>query len=483
MMDRAAPVPISELPVWADPPEAVEVLYRNALQSFSHKVIVLDDDPTGTQTVHGVPVYTDWSQESVLECFRDSSPVSYILTNSRSFTAAQTESVHRDIARRIAKAAAETKRKYVLVSRGDSTLRGHWPLETQVLAETLSDVEGVSFDGEVILPAFMEGRRFTFGDVHYVQDSDQLIPAGQSEFARDVTFGYRSSTLTDWCEEKSGGLHPAAQCISIALEDIRALNIEKIATQLIGAKSFAKIIVNAVCYQDLKVFFGAYAKALRAEKQFLFRSAASWVKVLGGISDRPLLSHEELVSDETLGGIVLIGSYVQKTTRQLEMLQNSDLPLRYMEFHAGLVQEKECLAGEVDRIVSGVETWIRQGISVVIYTSRTLLDGEGMSKETQLQNSVAISEAVTSIVGRLQVRPSFILAKGGITSSDVGVKGLRIKRAQVMGQVGYGIPVWMTGAESKFPHMPYVIFPGNVGEETTLREVAEILMGSHTTRL
>lgn len=121
-MDRAAPVPISGLPVWADPPEAVEVLYRNALQSFSHKVIVLDDDPTGTQTVHGVPVYTDWSQESVLECFRDSSPVSYILTNSRSFTAAQTESVHRDIARRIAKAAAETKRKYVLVSRGDSTL-------------------------------------------------------------------------------------------------------------------------------------------------------------------------------------------------------------------------------------------------------------------------------------------------------------------------------------------------------------------------
>ena len=40
-----------------------------------------------------------------------------------------------------------------------------------------------------------------------------------------------------------------------------------------------------------------------------------------------------------------------------------------------------------------------------------------------------------------------------------------------------GIPVWQTGEESKFPMTPYIIFPGNVGEVTTLREAVEKLTG------
>ncbi|HGM1177478.1 TPA: nucleotide-binding domain containing protein [Clostridioides difficile] len=98
-------------------------------------------------------------------------------------------------------------------------------------------------------------------------------------------------------------------------------------------------------------------------------------------------------------------------------------------------------------------------------------------KDKQLMISVEISDAVTSIIGMLNVRPNFIIAKGGITSSDVGTKALRVKKATVMGQIKPGIPVWMTGKESKFPNMPYIIFPGNVGEISTLRESVEILMG------
>jgi uncharacterized protein YgbK (DUF1537 family) len=74
------------------------------------------------------------------------------------------------------------------------------------------------------------------------------------------------------------------------------------------------------------------------------------------------------------------------------------------------------------------------------------------------------------------VRPGFIIAKGGITASDVGTKALRVRRATVMGQIKPGVPVWMTDSGSKFPHMPYVIFPGNVGETATLREAVENLM-------
>ena len=67
--------------------------------------------------------------------------------------------------------------------------------------------------------------------------------------------------------------------------------------------------------------------------------------------------------------------------------------------------------------------------------------------------------------------------KGGITSSDVGTKALAVKKARVLGQIQPGIPVWQTGAESRFPGTPYVIFPGNVGEDGTLKAAAEVLLG------
>ena len=477
-MNAYSPLPLNELPVWDPPTEAVETLYREALRSFSRKMIVLDDDPTGTQTVHGVKVYTNWSYECVLDCFQDGAAVSYILTNSRSFTSAHTELVHWEVAEHIHQAAAQTGRDYVLLSRGDSTMRGHWPLETQVMTETLARRGGKCFDGEIVLPAFMEGGRFTFGNVHYVKDGEILLPAGESEFAKDATFGYRSSNLADWCEEKTCGTYRADACICISLEDIRSLNIEKISAQLMEAANFAKIIVNAVCYEDLKVFCAAYIKALNAGKEFIFRTAASWVKVLGGISDKALLTHEELTTDTAYGGIILVGSYVNKTAKQLEALQNSGLPIQFVEFQAALVADGSSLKQEVDRVVSVVEESIRQGTTVAVYTTRQCIDLEGLSKEQRLQVSVAISDAVTSIIGKLHIRPAFIVAKGGITSSDVAVKALKIKSAAVMGQIMPGIPVWMTGEESKFPDLPYVVFPGNVGEAETLSTVVGVLMES-----
>lgn len=81
-----------------------------------------------------------------------------------------------------------------------------------------------------------------------------------------------------------------------------------------------------------------------------------------------------------------------------------------------------------------------------------------------------------SLVGRLTVTPAFVIAKGGITSSDVGTKALAVKKANVLGQIRPGIPVWQTGEESRFPSVPYVIFPGNVGDDSTLKEAVEILL-------
>ena len=113
---------------------------------------------------------------------------------------------------------------------------------------------------------------------------------------------------------------------------------------------------------------------------------------------------------------------------------------------------------------------------MVVFTRRDRLDLDTDEKDRQLEVSVRISDALTSVIEKLTARPAFIIAKGGITSSDVGTKALGVRRAIVMGQIRPGIPVWLTGPESKFPGMPYVIFPGNVGMENTLLEVVEVLM-------
>lgn len=333
------------------------------------------------------------------------------------------------------------------------------------------------FDGEILHPFFPEGGRFTLEGVHYVQEDGELVPAGQTEFARDLSFGYRSSDLAEWCEERSGGTYPASQVTRISLEDLRAQNYEKIASQLLDVHHFGKVIVDSAGYADVKVFSAALLSVMRQGKRFLFRSAAALPKVLGGVPERPLLPHQDLIlSKSRNGGIVLIGSHVNKTTQQMEELRNCRYPLAFIEFNQHLVRIDGGLEQEARRVTALAQEKITAGQSVVIHTRRDRFDLPGAGAEQQLAISVRISDALTGIIGALAIRPNFIVAKGGITSSDVATKALRIRHAVVMGQIKPGIPVWMTGAESKFPGMPYLIFPGNVGSRSTLREVVETLV-------
>ena len=131
---------------------------------------------------------------------------------------------------------------------------------------------------------------------------------------------------------------------------------------------------------------------------------------------------------------------------------------------------------EILKTISLEETAIRNGKTVVVYTKRNLLVLDNDTKEKALQRSVKISNAVQSLVGNLNVTPAFVIAKGGITSSDIGTKALKVKKATVLGQIYPGIPVWKTDNESKFPLIPYVIFPGNVGNKETLKEVVNKLL-------
>lgn len=456
--------------------ERADRLLRESREGFSSKIVVLDDDPTGVQTVHDVSVYTDWEEETIREGFLEKNPMFFILTNSRSFSADVTEKVHETIARRVEQAGRETGKEFLLISRGDSSLRGHYPRETEALRDSLEREGKAAFDGEILCPFFKEGGRYTLNDIQYVKEGDMLVPAGLTEFAKDRTFGYSASSLPDYVEEKTQGRYPAGQCICIALKDLRAFHLDTIEGQLLEAENFQKIVVNAACYGDLKVFCAAFIRALKKKRHFLVRSAAGFPKVLAGIEDRPLLTGQELVQEDTNGGIVIVGSHVRKTTSQLEYLMKSERELVFLEFD---VDRWFCVQGlmeEQQRMIRQTEKLVAAGKTVVIYTSRKLLKLDTNDGDTLLKASVDISDALTGIIGKLSVRPRFIIAKGGITSSDIGTKALRVRKARVMGQIRKGIPVWMTGRESKFPGMPYIIFPGNVGEVSDLREIVEECM-------
>lgn len=442
------------------------------LTTLNKKIIVLDDDPTGVQTIHDISVYTDWSAQTIADGFAEKNPMFFILTNSRAFTAEYTKKVHQDIAERIVKESQKTNKDFIIISRSDSTLRGHYPLETATLKETVEKLTHEKFDGEVLMPFFKEGGRFTINNIHYVQEEDYLVPAGMTEFAKDKTFYYTSSTLPEYIEEKTNGKYKANDTTCVSLDSLRNMDIDKITEQLMSVSNFNKVVVNAIDYVDVKVFVIALIKAINAGKKFIFRSAAALTKVIGGVSDKSLLSREELINNNHHGGLIIIGSHVKKTTAQFNELKKCSW-IKFIEFNHLLVLEPEKLNIELQHIISEVEQTISKGQTTVVYTGRKRFDVG--SEEESLKVSVKISEAITSIVDKITVQPSFIIAKGGITSSDVGTKGLHVKKANVLGQIKPGIPVWQTGAESKFPYMPYIIFPGNVGTETTLREIVEDL--------
>lgn len=458
---------------------AVDELLGREIAANNTKIIVLDDDPTGVQTVHDISVYTDWSRESIMAGFQEDRKLFYVLTNSRGFTAEQTTKAHQEIARTVAGVAGELDRDYIIISRSDSTLRGHYPLETTILQKEMAGQSGIVTDGEILCPFFKEGGRYTIDNVHYVRYGDELVPAGETEFARDKTFGYTKSSIPEYIEEKTGGAYKAAGVTCISLEDLRAAAYDKIQAQLEGVTDFGKIVVNAIDYVDVKVFCVALYRAMAHGRHFMFRTAAALVKCIGGISDKPLLTRQDMVraADGTKGGIVVVGSHTNKTTAQLNQLLTLE-GIQAIEFNSNLVLEgDEAFEREIDRVVAESEALISRGITPVCYTNRRLLTVEGDTKEDALVRSVKISYGVQSLVGRLGITPAFVIAKGGITSSDVGTKALAVKRANVLGQIRPGIPVWQTGAESKFPGIPYVIFPGNVGEEATLKEAVEILTG------
>lgn len=441
------------------------------------KIVVLDDDPTGTQTVHGVTVHTSWEASEIQAGFDEDRKLFYVLTNSRSMSSRETERVHRSIGEAIRQASERSGMPALVMSRSDSTLRGHFPLETDVLCGEM-ERGGAPIDGIILCPFFKEGGRYTIDGTHYAASGGLLVPASETEFARDRVFGYKSSYLPEYVEEKTGGRVKAADVGLISLDDLRAASVDKIEAALVAASGRKVICVDAADYIDLKVFAVALYRALARGRRFVFRTAAGLVRVLGGISPRPLLERADMRSGrERRGGLVIVGSYTDKTTRQLKELL--ELPCAVpIEFDAGRAASPiapEELAEERAKAIGAAEAAMSGGRLAVCYTKRELVTRPDDTEEEILSRGRLISSMLTDVAA-LTGRPSFIIAKGGITSSDVATRALGIERAEVLGQIVPGVPVWQTGPDSLWPRIPLVIFPGNTGTDKSLREAAEKLI-------
>lgn len=449
---------------------------RAELARVGRKVVVLDDDPTGTQTVHGIDVLTGWDVDTLESAFLDEAGLFYILTNSRSLSADRAWSLNQEIAGNLCRAARAAQVDFDVISRSDSTLRGHYPGELQALEEVFRREAGFEFDGYLLIPAFFEGGRLTANDIHYVLEGDQLTPAGQTEFARDAVFGYRNSYLPAYVEEKNRGQVSAAEVVCITIDDLRLGGPDRVSDKLKQVSNGRTVVVNAVDYGDMEVFVLGLLGAEQAGKRFLTRSSASFVKTRGAVSHRPFLGREEIVpaGAEQSGGLVVVGSYVGKTSRQIDAARQIE-HLESVEIEVGRLLDGETRGAEIERVRSRVQRSIAAGDDVMVYTSRELVKSD--NDDENLTIGKQVSTALVEIVRTLTVAPRFLIAKGGITSSDLATDALKVRQARVLGQVAAGISVWRLGAEAKFPGRAYVVFPGNVGTQDTLADVIRLLQG------
>ncbi len=454
-------------PDWADD---LMPAIRAEIRASGRKLVVLDDDPTGTQTVSGIPVLTGWSVERLAAELSADIPAFYLLTNSRSLPLAEAQAVNAEIGDHLVRASALSGRDFAALSRSDSTLRGHFPGELQALANRLPG----SFDAWILAPFFLEGGRLTIHDVHYVVEGETLVPAAETEFARDKTFGYRSSNLKEWVIEKSGGAIRAEQIFSVSIDDLRLGGPDAVTRRLFSLPTGSVVIVNAASYRDLEVFVLGLLRAEAAGRSYLYRSAASFARVRAGLSPRPLLSAAELHLPSKGAGLVVAGSYVPRTSAQLNALfeQTSIQPV---EVQVPLLLDETRRAAEEWRVLQAVNQWIEKGQDTVLYTSRALVSVSG--EEANLAVGRIVSASLVAVVRGLKIRPRYLVAKGGITSSDIATQALDIQRALILGQILPGVPVWQTGEESRFPGMAYIVFPGNVGDANALVKIVSLLNG------
>ena len=440
-------------------------------ENHQTKIIVLDDDPTGSQTVHSCLLLTRWDLDTLKIGLTHPAPLFFVLTNTRGLDAANAARITREVCHNLKEALRELEQEGIainplLVSRSDSTLRGHYPIETDVIAEELGP-----FDAHFLVPAFFEGGRITRDSIHYLLVNGIHVPVHETEFAKDSVFGYFHSYLPDYVEEKTKGRIRADGVQRFLLADVRGESLPR----LMALQQNQCCVVDAETQEDLNKICKQLINAAAQGKRFLFRSAASLLTAFANLPSQPIAAEDmrQYVRDGKPGAVI-VGSHVKKTTEQLQVLLQ--------------VQGIAAIEVDVDRIAVESSAYRKEisqqaqvahdaGKSVVIYTSRT--ERQFPSQAIRLQFGEMVSQFLMEIVQHLPTTIGFLISKGGITSNDVLSTGLALRTSLVLGQILPGCSVVCCPENHpRYPNLPVVIFPGNVGDEQGLATVFKRLVCS-----
>jgi uncharacterized protein YgbK (DUF1537 family) len=165
----------------------------------------------------------------------------------------------------------------------------------------------------------------------------------------------------------------------------------------------------------------------------------------------------------------VVGSHVSTTTRQLTHLLERRPELRVVEVHVPSLFDPSTRDAAVAAAVDAVVAALAEG-DVVLHSSREVVVAGRPDEDLAIARTV--SQALVDVVRRVLARrpPRFVIAKGGITSSDVARYGLGIRRAIVRGPLLPGIVSVWDPVDGPAAGIPFVVFAGNVGSDSSLTE-------------
>lgn len=438
------------------------------------RLLVLDDDPTGSQCVAGVGIVLEPDPATAAAALQAPGSTCFVLTNTRALDEEDAVALNRRILDGVLEGGVDPRGLHV-VSRSDSTLRGHVLAEPNALADVLA-ARGVDVDGFLLCPAMIEAGRFTRDGIHYATVDGEAVEVAATDFAADATFGYSHSDLGEFLEEKSGGEVRAEDVLRVTLADIREGGVDAVAAILDRARDRRWVVLDATEYSDMETVVAALDRLESEGRTFVTRCAPSFVRPLAGQHGARVLEAGDIPIDPQRGehGFVVVGSHVGLTTQQLRVVQERS-GLTEVELSVPELLE----AQDAVRVIEATAERIREALrtsDVVLYTSRDLIRTDDPAASLAIARRV--SDAVVDVVRAVRVdEPAWVIAKGGITSHEVAAKGLEIELAEVAGQFFPGQISLFTPRKAPAEVMgsPYVVFPGNVGGRTALAEVIERL--------
>lgn len=411
------------------------------------KTIVLDDDPTGTQSATGVTVLLDPRQDALLAALRAADTV-YVQTNSRAVSEREAVRLVTTIRRAGLRAGKLLSQPVRFILRGDSTLRGHVFAESDVFASPSSVL--------LFVPAFPAGGRVTRDGTHFVRIGTEHLPAGHTEYARDPVFGFVSSTLAGYVAEKC---HRAA--VPVSLDALRASEGAAVADALAAAPPGAVVVPDAETDTDIVRIQRGLEKAWAA-RDIVVRCAAPLAAACAGVLSTSLLPRP---LERPAGPVLLVcGSHTSGATAQLRELT------RQVGCQLHTVPTSDALAdpATTGRKLAKVaaRTLESEGLACVV-TEREREPAHGTLEHGQ-RVMAALSIAIRELAGQA----SAVVTKGGITSAEVIKTGFGAATARVRGQVLAGISVWDLSVSTRGT-VPCVVIPGNVGDDHTLADIVQ----------